>query len=324
MIILTSFLLFYFIHPIAFLYKLVYVFFSERGIDIFLEFHVITISLINLFFRVCRSMSSKRKNTPTKLAKEDSNASLERHIFNSNPCFQRPSTNNGHGYNDQPNGQNDNFLYGSHNDNNFLNENGVLSRNDLGIMKESNSYQEQEDNDNNNLGSPRAKIPANEPPFKLRRVSPSLNSQYEYEDGGDGEAEKSVIKDDIDVDNDDEDIDDFRNHNESDSAGGFLSQTNSAAPSNGVGMIAGYPISAKMAASSSSQRKSMESVLRRLNSRAEEAEVDTGKVYNSVHEVLAGESTLTEKEKQITDMIAQLQNIKENLNRQKGEVSTII
>ncbi|CAL1547680.1 unnamed protein product [Lymnaea stagnalis] len=75
-----------------------------------------------------------------------------------------------------------------------------------------------------------------------------------------------------------------------------------------------------------SQKRSMENVLRRLNSKASDATVDTPltsespKVMDTVQAVLAGEATLSEKERQISEMINHLQNIRENLSKQKDQV----
>lgn len=80
-----------------------------------------------------------------------------------------------------------------------------------------------------------------------------------------------------------------------------------------------------------SQKRSMESVLRRLNSKAPDISLemapDTGedfsgspKVMDTVQAVLAGEATLSEKERQISEMISHLQNIRENLSKQKDQV----
>ncbi|CAG5116495.1 unnamed protein product, partial [Candidula unifasciata] len=79
-----------------------------------------------------------------------------------------------------------------------------------------------------------------------------------------------------------------------------------------------------------SQRRSMESVLKRLNSKVPDTSVDMAgdvsedfnhspKVMDTVQAVLAGEATLSEKERQISEMISHLQNIRENLSKQKDQ-----
>ncbi|XP_059177642.1 transcription factor SOX-5-like [Physella acuta] len=79
-----------------------------------------------------------------------------------------------------------------------------------------------------------------------------------------------------------------------------------------------------------SHKRSMETVLRRLNSKASDTSsevaltsgVDLGdqpRVMETVQAVLAGEATLSEKERQISEMISHLQNIRENLNKQKDQ-----
>lgn len=84
-----------------------------------------------------------------------------------------------------------------------------------------------------------------------------------------------------------------------------------------------------------SHKRSMETVLRRLNSKASDTSsevaltsgVDLGdqpKVMETVQAVLAGEATLSEKERQISEMINHLQNIRENLNKQKDQVSSFL
>ncbi|KAK3747712.1 hypothetical protein RRG08_024859 [Elysia crispata] len=88
-------------------------------------------------------------------------------------------------------------------------------------------------------------------------------------------------------------------------------------------------------------KKSMESVIRRLNSKASDssgtttslsseasssepatltpaASEEKPQVMDTVQAVLAGEATLSEKERQISEMINHLQNIKENLSKQKA------
>ncbi|KAK0068041.1 serine/threonine-protein kinase ifkA, partial [Biomphalaria pfeifferi] len=79
-----------------------------------------------------------------------------------------------------------------------------------------------------------------------------------------------------------------------------------------------------------SQRRSMETVLKRLNSKANDVPPETTlnsgqeisdspKVMDTVQAVLAGEATLSEKERQISEMINHLQNIRENLSKQKDQ-----
>ncbi|XP_055899649.1 transcription factor Sox-5-like isoform X3 [Biomphalaria glabrata] len=79
-----------------------------------------------------------------------------------------------------------------------------------------------------------------------------------------------------------------------------------------------------------SQRRSMETVLKRLNSKANDVPSETTlnsgqeisdspKVMDTVQAVLAGEATLSEKERQISEMINHLQNIRENLSKQKDQ-----
>lgn len=77
-------------------------------------------------------------------------------------------------------------------------------------------------------------------------------------------------------------------------------------------------------------KRSMESVLRRLNSRVNDVSMemafsaddfnDSPKVMSAVHAVLAGDGTLIEKERQISEIISHLQNIRENLSKQKHQV----
>lgn len=70
------------------------------------------------------------------------------------------------------------------------------------------------------------------------------------------------------------------------------------------------------------QRKSMESVLRRLSSKTDIGELENNnmnedsKVKESI-QVLLSDGSLTEKEQRLSEMIAQLQNLKENLSTQK-------
>ena len=73
-------------------------------------------------------------------------------------------------------------------------------------------------------------------------------------------------------------------------------------------------------------RKSMESVLRRLNSKSsdcqdsDQKEDGSGKetkVYESVQQLLSSESPIQDKEQRLAEMIAQLQNIKESLGKDK-------
>ncbi|CAG5133027.1 unnamed protein product, partial [Candidula unifasciata] len=76
-------------------------------------------------------------------------------------------------------------------------------------------------------------------------------------------------------------------------------------------------------------KRSMESVLRRLNSRVNDVSMemafsvddfdDSPKVMSAVHAVLAGDGTLIEKERQISEIISHLQNIRENLSKQKHQ-----
>ncbi|XP_041367101.1 transcription factor SOX-13-like [Gigantopelta aegis] len=79
-------------------------------------------------------------------------------------------------------------------------------------------------------------------------------------------------------------------------------------------------------------RKSMESVLRRLNSKSTDCQdsdtKDDGsmtgkesKVYESVQQLLSSESPIQDKEQRLAEMIAQLQNIKESLGKDKQDRS---
>lgn len=79
---------------------------------------------------------------------------------------------------------------------------------------------------------------------------------------------------------------------------------------------------------SGSQRKSMDSVLRRLTSRTEMAECDLEnnnmddrqhdtKVEESLKVLLSGGDSLNDKEKRLGDMIAQLQSLKDTISKQK-------
>ena len=85
-----------------------------------------------------------------------------------------------------------------------------------------------------------------------------------------------------------------------------------------------------------SNKRSMETVLRKLSSKTSEPALDSvamdtedaatsgEKTMDTVQAVLAGEATLSEKERQISEMINHLQNIKENLNKQKDQVNQFI
>lgn len=85
----------------------------------------------------------------------------------------------------------------------------------------------------------------------------------------------------------------------------------------------GVPITTK--SSSGLHRKSMDSVLRRLTSRTEMADCDVEnnnsqhdqKVEESLKVLLSGGDSLNDKEKRLSEMIAQLQNLKETINKQK-------
>ncbi|XP_012946456.1 probable serine/threonine-protein kinase ifkA, partial [Aplysia californica] len=80
-------------------------------------------------------------------------------------------------------------------------------------------------------------------------------------------------------------------------------------------------------------KRSMETVLRKLSSKASDVAIETAmassdnqgerpmspKVMDTVQAVLAGEATLSEKERQISEMINHLQNIRENLSKQKDQ-----
>lgn len=85
----------------------------------------------------------------------------------------------------------------------------------------------------------------------------------------------------------------------------------------------GVPIATK--SSSGLHRKSMDSVLRRLTSRTEMADCDVEnnnsqhdqKVEESLKVLLSGGDSLNDKEKRLSEMIAQLQNLKESINKQK-------
>lgn len=70
------------------------------------------------------------------------------------------------------------------------------------------------------------------------------------------------------------------------------------------------------------QRKSMESVLKRLSSKSDLAELENNnmnednKVKESI-QVLLSDGSLKEKEDRLSEMISQLQSLKENLSTQK-------
>ncbi|XP_070200152.1 transcription factor SOX-6-like isoform X2 [Littorina saxatilis] len=250
------------------------------------------------------SMSSKRKNTPTKLAKEDGSATgLERQILG--PCNlsatspEDPSLRWG----DPPKDLKDHSPFDS----------GSLTPCD-----------QLTDNDNNNSDARDcADSGSEEPPTKLRRVSQDSESGV-GEPGLDRDAENNLRDDLQEEDGAAGGEEDGEEGSLSDSQSSVLNnETNNNTTSTGLnGAASALPPASKTLAPGS-QRKSMESVLRKLNLRtgADNPDMDQGKVYNNVHAVLAGESSLTEKEQQISEMIAQLQNIKENLNRQKGEDS---
>lgn len=78
------------------------------------------------------------------------------------------------------------------------------------------------------------------------------------------------------------------------------------------------------------QRKSMDSVLRRLSSKsdgelennnmAEKTPNPDVRVKASI-QMLLSEGSLTDKERRLSDMIAQLQDLKEDISKQKGGVS---
>ena len=81
------------------------------------------------------------------------------------------------------------------------------------------------------------------------------------------------------------------------------------------------------------QRKSMESVLRRLSSKTEISDIEldnnnmTGlnedhKVKESI-QVLLSDGTITDKERRLSEMIAQLQSLKENISKQKDVSNNI-
>lgn len=85
---------------------------------------------------------------------------------------------------------------------------------------------------------------------------------------------------------------------------------------------------------SGSQRKSMDSVLRRLTSRTEMAECDLennnmhehqhdAKVEESLKVLLSGGDSLNDKEKRLSEMIAQLQSLKETISKQKQDSYTV-
>lgn len=237
-----------------------------------------------------RSMSSKRKNTPTKLAKDDG-ALLERHVLNTSGCNLRlsPPTSG--------------VVWDEHSDFHLTEANSRPNHSDSEV-----------DNNDNNLVRIDSEFLADGPPTKRQRLSPDSVKTREIVvgvgggatecggSGSDGEAAPPEL---------DSETPTTRG---GDSPTGFVAETNN----NTNGVLSSFSPTTKLAVGP--QRKSMESVLRRLNSRsADTPEMDTGRVYNSVHSVLAGDSTLHEKERQISEMIAQLQNIKENLNRQKAE-----
>ena len=237
-------------------------------------------------------MSSKRKNTPTKLAKEDGSA-LERHIFNSAAsCNLSVAAAAGAS----------SVLWGDSLKDPSLYDGGLHQLDD---------DHDAVDNDNNNVdGRDCEDSGSEEPPAKQRRVSQEDGENVVVVLGGEAESNDLDVLDTQLSDSQSSLVNNETNNNNN-------NNNNNTASANGVV----FPPSAKSTAVSS-QRKSMESVLRRLNSRtADNPEVvDSGKMYNSVHAVLAADSSLHEKEQQISDMIAQLQNIKENLNRQKAEV----
>nr|KAG5709085.1 hypothetical protein BaRGS_028541 [Batillaria attramentaria] len=229
-------------------------------------------------------MSSKRKNTPTKLAKDDG-ALLERHVLNtSGSCL---------GLSPPPSG----VVWDSHSDSHLSDANSRSRHSDNEV-----------DSNDNNLDTVDSEFVTDAPPSKRHRLSQdSAGEGAGGGEGGDSVSDGEPVPPELDS----EAI-------RSDSPSSFL---NNESNNNTNGVSSLSPTKSALGP----QRKSMESVLRRLNSRTADmpAEVDTGKVYNSVHSVLAGDSTLHEKERQISEMIAQLQNIKENLNRQKAEGQTL-
>ncbi|KAL8561683.1 hypothetical protein ACOMHN_054980 [Nucella lapillus] len=269
-------------------------------------------------------MSSKRKNTPTKLAKEDGSA-LERHFLNSAAACNlsvAASAASSMLWGD-PLKDASSLYDGTHHH---------LQASDLHI-----------DSDNNNIlggggGGGDCDSGSEEPPLKLRRVTSSSSSPSEGKGLGlgAGEDRDDLVEEEAHHLSDDDHHHDghFLNNSETNNNNNTNNTTNnnntttSPPPQSPLNGVVTFPpttttkSSSASSSSSSSQRKSMESVLRRLNSsRSAEtgSDVDSAKVYDSVHSVLAGDSSLHEKEQQISDIIAQLQNIKENLNRQKSE-----
>lgn len=81
-------------------------------------------------------------------------------------------------------------------------------------------------------------------------------------------------------------------------------------------------------------RRSMDTVLKRLNPNITSVSLemaltsvdfcDSPNVMDAVHAVLAGDGTLIEKEQQIGEIISHLQNIRQNLSKQKSQVTFFV
>ncbi|GFO03368.1 hypothetical protein PoB_002987300 [Plakobranchus ocellatus] len=249
-------------------------------------------------------MSSKRKNTPTKLPKEDldnGEASSETALDNVLPELsdtQAAVWSNSDIYNKR---EDDKFDNG---ENISLNMRSSESPPYLDNSHTNGSLE----NDTNVGRSPIGKGSAD----SNTEVDGSMEA---IEEGSDSGMKPTALTQPNDIDTVADralEIDDSERNN---------SNSPFAAPSGGI----------------SSQKRSMESVIRRLNSKASDPSAansssvsspsgqsavaggtdDNPKVMDTVQAVLAGEATLSEKERQISEMINHLQNIRENLSKQK-------
>lgn len=255
-------------------------------------------------------MSSKRKNTPTKLAKDDGTG-LERQILNTSSGCISSVTSGGTfiSWEDKPDLS---HLYGN------------------GSQPHLGSIDDLDINDNNNtLDAADRDVGFDAKPIKYQRLSLDGCGSTGGGGGGSGGGKgcgsdvNAGCQSDSDIKHSISDLCPDLISNENNNNGSNHVSSNNNSNNNHKDNSSEAPFLPSTKPVLGSQRKSMESVLRRLNSRTSEMfDMDSGKVYNSVHEVLAGDGTLHDKERQISDMIAQLQNIKENLNRQKGEVSS--
>ena len=266
-------------------------------------------------------MSSKRKNTPTKLAienldSEELSADVgSDHVTPDISILQADAWNNSGRHGDCNNKKEDDiFPLGSDSTANLPNHYDTEARNgNSGVESNPDTYGE-----HGGLSDPL--VDSNYPD--------KTAEENGYRSVGKGEQ----IKDDSAVT-----VVEGRvvNNGAEDNAGDDDPEDGGA--SNSAGPSVSSPLSGPV----NSQKKSMESVIRRLNSKASdcsstssanlppetasseqstltpEGGEDNPQVMDTVQAVLAGEATLSEKERQISEMINHLQNIKENLSKQK-------